>query len=31
MRPTPDGNLLIHQNSTNRIILVKLNGAATTQ
>ena len=27
MRPTHDGNLLIHQSSTNRIILVKLNAA----
>jgi virginiamycin B lyase len=26
MRPTRDGNLLIHQSSTNRIILVRLNG-----
>lgn len=26
MRPTRDGNLLIHQSSTNRIILVTLNG-----
>jgi virginiamycin B lyase len=26
MRPTRDGNLLIHQSSTNRIILVNLNG-----
>jgi virginiamycin B lyase len=29
MRPTRDGNLLIHQSSTNRIILVTLNGATT--
>ena len=29
MRPTKDGNLLIHQSSTNRIILVRLNGATT--
>jgi virginiamycin B lyase len=29
MRPTRDGNLLIHQSSTNRILLVTLNGAAT--
>jgi virginiamycin B lyase len=28
MRPTRDGNLLIHQSSTNRIILVTLDGAA---
>jgi virginiamycin B lyase len=28
MRPTRDGNLLIHQSSTNRILLVTLNGAA---
>jgi hypothetical protein len=27
MRPTRDGNLLIHQSSTNRIILVTLKGA----
>lgn len=27
MRATPDGNLIIHQSSTNRIILVKLDGA----
>lgn len=26
MRPTRDGNLIIHQSSTNRIIMVKLNG-----
>jgi virginiamycin B lyase len=31
MRPTRDGNLLIHQSSTNRIILVTPNGRATTQ
>ena len=31
MRPTKDGNLLIHQSSTNRIILVTLKGPATTQ
>jgi hypothetical protein len=32
MRPTRDGNLLIHQSSTNRIyILVMLNGRTTTQ
>jgi virginiamycin B lyase len=31
MRPTRDGNLLIHQSSTNRIILVTLNGASGTQ
>jgi virginiamycin B lyase len=31
MRPTRDGNLLIHQSSTNRIILVTLNGRAETQ
>ena len=29
MRATRDGNLLIHQSSTNRIILVNLKGAAT--
>jgi virginiamycin B lyase len=29
MRATKDGNLLIHQSSTNRIILVRLNGATT--
>jgi virginiamycin B lyase len=29
MRPTRDGNLLIHQSSTNRIILVDLDGATT--
>jgi virginiamycin B lyase len=29
MRPTRDGNLLIHQSSTNRIILVTLKGPAT--
>ena len=27
MRPTRDGNLLIHQSSTNRISLVTINGA----
>jgi virginiamycin B lyase len=31
MRATADGNLLIHQSSTNRIILVNLKGAAATQ
>ena len=31
MRPTRDGNLLIHQSSTNRIILVTLKRAAATQ
>jgi virginiamycin B lyase len=31
MRPTRDGDLLIHQSSTNRIIRVELDGAATTQ
>jgi virginiamycin B lyase len=31
MRPTKDGNLLIHQSSTNRIILVTVNGRAQTQ
>jgi len=31
MRPTRDGNLLIHQSSTNRIILVTLKGKAKTQ
>ena len=31
MRPTRDGNLLIHQSSTNRILLVTLKGAATTR
>ena len=30
MRPTRDGNLLIHQSSTNRIILVTLKRAAAT-
>jgi virginiamycin B lyase len=30
MRPTRDGNLLIHQTSTNRIILVTLNRSTTT-
>lgn len=30
MRPTRDGNLLIHQSSTNRIILVTLKGEAAT-
>jgi virginiamycin B lyase len=29
MRPTRDGDLLIHQSSTNRIILVELDGATT--
>jgi virginiamycin B lyase len=29
MRPTRDGDLLIHQSSTNRIILVDLDGATT--
>jgi hypothetical protein len=29
MRPTRDGNLLIHQSSTNRVILVTLPCAAT--
>ena len=29
MRPTRDGDLLIHQSSTNRIILVTINSAAT--
>jgi virginiamycin B lyase len=29
MRPTRDGDLLIHQSSTNRIILVELDGART--
>jgi virginiamycin B lyase len=29
MRPTADGNLLIHQSSTNRIMLVTLKGTAT--
>ncbi len=28
---TRDGNLLIHQSSTNRIILVRLDGASATQ
>jgi hypothetical protein len=27
MRRTPDGNLIIHQSSTNRIILVQTGGA----
>jgi virginiamycin B lyase len=31
MRPTRDGNLLIHQSSTNRIMLVTLKGAAATR
>jgi hypothetical protein len=31
MRPTRDGNLLIHQSSTNRIIRVTLKRATTTQ
>jgi virginiamycin B lyase len=31
MRPTRDGNLLIHQSSTNRIILVTVDDRATTQ
>jgi hypothetical protein len=31
IRPTRDGNLLIHQSSTNRIILVTLNGREKTQ
>jgi virginiamycin B lyase len=31
MRPTRNGNLLIHQSSTNRIILVTLNGPTQTQ
>ncbi len=31
MRPTKDGNLLIHQSATNRIILVKLGGEAGRQ
>jgi virginiamycin B lyase len=31
MRPTRDGNLLIHQSSTNRIILVTPNRPATTE
>jgi virginiamycin B lyase len=31
MRPTSDGDLLIHQSSTNRIILVRLKGASATQ
>ena len=31
MRPTRDGNLLIHQGSTNRIILVTLNAGAATR
>jgi virginiamycin B lyase len=31
MRPTADGNLLIHQSSTNRIILVTLKPPAATQ
>ncbi len=31
MRPTRDGNLLIHQSSTNRIILMTLKNPATKQ
>ena len=31
MRPTKDGNLLIHQSSTNRITLVTIKGPARTQ
>jgi virginiamycin B lyase len=31
MRPTREGNLLIHQSSTNRIILVTLKGSAPVQ
>jgi len=31
MRPTRDGNLLIHQSSTNRIVLVMLKEAAATR
>jgi hypothetical protein len=31
MRPTRDGNLLIHQSSTNRIILVTLPRPDATQ
>jgi virginiamycin B lyase len=31
MRPTRDGNLLIHQSSTNRIILVNINQPAPTR
>jgi hypothetical protein len=31
MRPTCDGNLLIHQSSTNRTILVTLKGSAATR
>ncbi len=31
MQATPDGNLLIHRSSTNRIILVNLKGAAPCQ
>jgi virginiamycin B lyase len=31
MRPTREGNLLIHQSSTNRVILVMLNRAARSQ
>jgi len=31
MRPTRDGDLLIHQSSTNRIILVTLSGRARRQ
>jgi virginiamycin B lyase len=31
MRPTRDGNFLIHQSSTNRILLVTTNSVANTQ
>jgi virginiamycin B lyase len=31
MRPTREGNLLVHQSSTNRIILVTINRSAATQ
>jgi hypothetical protein len=31
MRPTREGNLLIHQSSTNRVILVMLNGPTPSQ
>jgi hypothetical protein len=31
MRPTREGNLLIHQSSTNRIILVTLKETAATR
>ena len=31
MRPAREGNLLIHQSSTNRIILVTVNRSTTTQ